>query len=59
MANVSDAKPGGRLNVKMSSYQYEIHMFSLMFNMGIRIPWKNGLYIETGPRSSAAMVWIL
>ena len=34
--------PGGRLNIKMSSYH-------LIFNMGNPIPWKDGLFIEMGP----------
>ena len=47
---------GGRLNIKMSSYQYRIPMLKirrsrdcLIFNMRIPIPGKDGLYIETGP----------
>ena len=44
--------PGGHLNIKMSSYQYrDPHCDRLIFNMGIHIPWKDSLYIETGPRS--------
>ena len=49
---------GGRLNIKMLSYQYRILMLNirrshdrLIFNMGIPIPGKGGLYIEMGPRS--------
>ena len=49
---------GGRLNIKMSSYQYRILMLKirrsrdrLIFNMGIPILAKVGLYIETGPRA--------
>ena len=45
----------GCLNIKMSSHQYRIPMFKirrshdrLIFNMGITIPGKDGLYIETG-----------
>ena len=48
--------PGGRLNIKMSSYQYrDSHVKDkrscdrLIFNMGIPIPVRDGLYIETGP----------
>ena len=48
---------GGLLNIKLSSYQYRIPMLKirryrdrLIFNMGITIPGKDGLYIETGPR---------
>ena len=41
----SNLRPGGRLNIKMSSYQYRD-----LFNMGIFIPGKDGLDIETGPR---------
>ena len=53
--------PGGRLNIKMSSYQYRIPMLKirwshncLIFNMEIPIPGKrkDGLYIETGAWSS-------
>ena len=47
--------PGGHLNIKMSSYQYRDPMLKirrscdrLIFNMGIPIPGKDGLYIETG-----------
>ena len=40
--------PGGRLNIKMSSYQYrDPHVKD---ETGIPIPGKDGLYIETGPR---------
>ena len=39
-----DPCPGGRLNIKMSFYH-------LIFNMGIPIPGKDGLYIETRPKS--------
>ena len=47
---------GGHLNIKMSSYRYRDPMLKirrshdrLIFNMGIPIPAKDGLYIETGP----------
>ena len=44
-------EPAGRLNIKMSSYQYrDPHVKDK--NMGIPIPGKDGLYIETG-------LWIL
>ena len=49
-------RPGGRLNIKMSSYQDRITMLKirrshdrLIFNKGIPIPGKVGLYIATGP----------
>ena len=49
-------EPGGRLNIMMSSYQYSDPMLKirrshdrLIFNMGITIPRKDGLYIEMGP----------
>ena len=49
--------PGGRLNIKMPSYQYRDPMFKirwsrdhLIFNMGIPIPGKDSLFIEMGPR---------
>ena len=51
---------GGRLNIKMSSYQYrDPHVkdkshYRLIFNMGSAIPGKDGLYIETGPRTLSA-----
>ena len=59
--------PGGHLNIKMSSYQYrDSHVKDktvpptvsdrLIFNMGIPIPGKDGLYIETGPRLLAQPV---
>ena len=46
--------PGGHLNIKMPSYQYRDPMLKmsrdrLIFNMGIPIHGKDGLYIETGP----------
>ena len=55
---------GGRLNIKMSSYQYrDQHVKDKtvsrpskrsrdrqIFNMGILIPGKDDLYIESGPR---------
>ena len=51
---VSDPEPGDRLS--LSSYQYMIPMLKirrsrdrLIFNMGIPIHGKDGLYIETGP----------
>ena len=37
---------GDCLNITMLSYQSHNH---LIFNMRITIPWKDGLYIETGP----------
>ena len=38
---------GGRLNIKMASYQYrDSHVKD---KTGIHIPGKDGLYIETGP----------
>ena len=42
------------LNMKMPSYQYrdphvEDKTASLIFNMGIHKPGKDGLYIEAGP----------
>ena len=50
-------RPGGHLNINMLSYLYRDPMFKirgshdhLIFNMGIPIPGKDGLYIETGPR---------
>ena len=46
--------PGGHLNIKMSSYQYRDPMFKirrcrdrLIFNMGIPVPGRDDLYIET------------
>ena len=49
---------GGRLNIKLSSYQYrDPHVddttvrHRLIFNMGIPISGKDCLYIETGPWS--------
>ena len=52
------ASPGGRLNIKISSYQYRDPMLKirrscdrLIFNMGIPIPGKDGLYNETGSRT--------
>ena len=51
-------EPGGRLNINMSSCLYrEPHVEDkmdsdcLIFNMGIPIPRKDSLYIETGPRA--------
>ena len=48
------AHSGGRLNIKMTSYQYrDPHVHDrLIFNMGIPIPGKDGLYSKTGPRFS-------
>ena len=46
---------GSHLNIKMSSYQYrdphveEMTRDCLIFNIGIPIPVKGGLYIERGP----------
>ena len=57
--------PGGRINIKMSSYQYMDHHIkdktvwrpSSIFNTGILIPGKDGIYMETRdsflPASSA------
>ena len=51
-----DRITGGRLNMNISSYQYKDHHVKdmsrdrLIFNMGIPIPGKDGLYIETGAR---------
>ena len=49
-------QPRGRLDIKMSSYQYKHPMLRmrrsrdrLIFNMGIPIPGKDGLCIDTGP----------
>ena len=46
----------GRLNIKMSSYQYrDLHVKirrsrdRLIFNIWIPVPGKHGLYIKTGP----------
>ena len=46
-------QPGGRLNIKILSYQYRhSHVKDkTVFNMEIPIPGKDGLYIETGPRA--------
>ena len=41
-------KSGGCLNINMPSYQYRDH---LIFNIGIPIPGKDGLYNEMGPWS--------
>ena len=43
-------EPGDRLNIKILSYQYRGSRDRFIFNMGIPIPGKVGLYIETGPR---------
>ena len=52
--------PGGLLNIKMGSYQWRDPMSHdrLIFNMGIPIPGKDSLYIETGPRLCQAMGYI-
>ena len=49
-------RSGGRLDIKMSSYHIGIAMLKikwsrdrLIFNMGIAIPGKDSLYIETAP----------
>ena len=48
-----------RLSIKMLFYQYrdphvkDKTVVSLIFKMGIPIPGKDGLYIETGPRFAA------
>ena len=51
-------EPGGRLNIQTSPYQYRDPMLKirgscdrLIFNMGIPIPGKDSLYIETEPSS--------
>ena len=56
-----DRVPGGRLNIKMLSYQYKVPMSKvrwshecLIFNMVICIPGKDSLYIETWPRLVAS-----
>ena len=49
----SEQKTRGRLNIKMSSYQLNRSHDRLIFNMGILISGKDGLYIETGPSSMA------
>ena len=46
-------RPRARLNIKIPSYQYR-SWYRLIFNMGISIPRKNGLYIETGP-----CIWVM
>ena len=47
-------RTGGHLNIKMPSYQYvkdkTVSPTVLSLNMGIPIPGKDGLYIETGSR---------
>ena len=55
--NIFLEEPGGRLNIKMSSYQNrDPHVKdktvsrSYYLNMEISVPGKDGLYIETGPR---------
>ena len=64
-----EMSPGGHLNIKMSSYHCrDPHVKDkskrsrdrLIFNMGISIPRKDGLYIETGPwgpSHSKDVVW--
>ena len=54
---VAPENSGGHLNIKMSFYQYRDPMLKirwshdcLIFNMGILIPGKDGLSIETGSR---------
>ena len=53
---IFESHAGDRLNIKMSLYQYRDPMLKirrshnrLIFNMGITIPVKDSLYIETGP----------
>ena len=53
---VSPVKPGGCLNIKMPSYQFRTPMLKirwscdhLILSMGIPIPGKDGLYVESGP----------
>ena len=48
------------LNIKMGSYQWRDPMSHdrLIVNMGIPIPGKDSLYIETGPRLCQAMGYI-
>ena len=41
--------PGGRLNKKDGLTRYGNSHVKDIFNMGIPIPGKDGLYIETGP----------
>ena len=57
---LAKGEPGGRLNIKMSSYQYrDPHVKirqscdRLLFNMRIPIPWKDSLYIET----ASGVIW--
>ena len=51
-------RPGGRLNTKETSNHYS-HVKdktvspTAFFNMGILLPVKYGLYIETGPNLSS------
>ena len=52
---ILNKRPGGRLNIKVSSYQIRRSHDRLIFNMGIPIPGQDGLYIETG-RSSMAVL---
>ena len=47
-------RPGGSLNIEMlwiPMLKIRRSCDRLIFNMGIPIPRKDGLYIETGPRS--------
>ena len=53
---------GGRLNIKCRLTSIRIPMLKirrsrdrLIFNMGIHITRKDGLYIETGPRCQLTM----
>ena len=57
--SLSTVRAWGRGNIKMSSYQYRDPHAKirrsrdrLIFKMGIPILGKDGLYIETGPRTS-------
>ena len=51
-------RPGGRLNIKMPSYQYRDSHYkdktvsrpSYLYNRNI-LTWKDGLHIEAGPKS--------
>ena len=58
--------PGGRLSIKISYYQYRNpHVKDkirqsydrLIVNLVIPIPRKDGLYIETGPRTQHVSQW--
>ena len=62
MAGAGGWGGGWGLNIKMSSYQYmNPHVKirrswdRLIFNMGISIPRKDGLYIETGTRCTTCI----